>query len=116
MADEDYEHWPDNDKLQAVAATPAPRYDGHNGLYEHIYRPPGTEVKDVVPAPAAHAPRVDTPMQQQQPLQYIPYTQMPYGQQMMQMPPYMAWPAPAYYGYGGQCKSLFPRPSHHNVF
>lgn len=89
--DEDYEHWPDDDKLAAVSAAPAPRYDSHNGLYEHIYRPAG-EVKDAAPAP-------DKPKQDAPPLpkQYMPFPQMAYGGQM----PYMAYPAPAYYGYGG---------------
>lgn len=99
--DEDYEHWPDNGKLQAVPAAAAPRYDNQNGLYEHIYRHPG-EVKKTAPIP--EAPKQDVAPQQPQCVQYAPYPQMGYGQM-----PYMQYPAPAYYGYGGARESL-PHP------
>lgn len=107
--DDDYEHWPDDDKLQAATATPAPRYDNHNGLYEHTYHATG-EVKEPAATPKATKARThdDTPS----PPNYVHYSsygpyglhpQMSYNRHM----PYMPYP----YGYGGGRKSRSPSSS-----
>lgn len=88
--DDDYEHWPDTNKLSAAKAEPAAHYTSHNGLHTHVYRP-GSGAKDS--KPAAKAPEPVAAQQQQQFMGYI-------------CPPgaYMPYPAPAYYGYGGARK------------
>lgn len=92
--DEDHEHWPENDKMQTAAAAPASRYDNHNGLHEHVYRPAG-EAKGATPPPP-EAAKKDAVQPQYYVPNYVHYPpQMAYGQAQ-----FMAYPAPAYYGYG----------------
>lgn len=102
-SDSDYEHWPDDATDISVKSTPAPGYDGKNGLREFEYQPATDKYKKEKAAP-------EPPV-----MQFVPYAFQPPAQMAPSQSPYMAcYPGMPYPGYAvpGPVYYGFPAPAY----
>ena len=104
-AEEEYEHWPNDDRHWMEPAVAAPGYDSNNGLQRHLYR----SAYGGSPSPAPDCPPQQPPQPPAQslPPMYYPQVQHPTvtypNMQHYPQPQYVyATPPPAYgyYTYG----------------